>query len=149
MDKFKKNLAEGKTVTISEVFGDEPTFTDKFLVEIPQFSKIMIAIGRDDEIESVESQVQTSDSKSLDNMAITVDGERIALEAQVGTSDMGHTAKLPYYMDNLRDRDENEVMIGILLAEGFNQEAIDYYSTLNELPYFDLYLVKSVCSRVY
>ena len=52
MKKFKKDLSEGKILTISEVFGDEPTFTDSFLVDIPNFYKIMGAIGRDDELES-------------------------------------------------------------------------------------------------
>jgi len=146
MKKFKMDISsEGSEyLSIAKVFGDEPTFTNDFLTDVKEFSKILKAIGRNDEIEEpIEFQIRTSDGKALDNMATLKNGDRIALEAQVGTSNMEHIAKLPYYMENLRE--EGDTMIGILMAEEFTQEAIDYYTMLNDqVSYWDLYLVKAV-----
>ena len=143
MKKFKKDIIDGNKSSIVETFGDEPTFTDHFLIIPNEFGKIIRALGRNDEIESIECQIKTSDGKELDNLVVLTGGERIALEAQIGTSDMSHIAKLPYYMDNLRYKDDGEIMMGILMAEEFTQEAIDYYETLNQISYLDLYLVKA------
>jgi hypothetical protein len=143
MKEFKMPIIEGQNVSISDVFGNEPTFTDKFLVIPEQMKKVLQVIGISAEIEGqVDFQIPTTDGKSLDNLVTLEDGQRIALESQLGRSDMPHVAKLPYYMENLRH--EGEVMMGVLIAEEINQEAIDYYNALNSLEFYDLYLVKAV-----
>ena len=139
--EFKKELAPVKNVGITEVFKDEPQFTNEFLTKPEEFAKILEAIGLKAEVEKVESQVQTSDGKLLDNIATTVNGDRVALEAQIGTSNMEHISKLPYYVVNLRE--DGEDMIAILLAEEFRQETIDYANFLNNNDDFDCYLVKA------
>jgi hypothetical protein len=145
---IKFNIIEGAETSIQEVFRTEPKFTDDFLINPEEFKKVLSVIGINENIELIEKQYPTSDGKSLDLFVTLESGQRIGLEAQIGTSDMTHIAKLPYYLDNIRDKDEAESVIGILMAESFTQEAIDFYTTLNELPHFDLYLVKCLLIKV-
>jgi len=142
MNKFK--IVESKEESISSVFsGGETEFTNDYLTKPENFAKILKAIGRSDAIETpIESQVLTTDGKQLDNLVTLAGGERIALEALCGTTDMLHAQKLTWYMEDLIE--ENETMIGILIAEDITDQAIKWYTRMNQIKDYDLYIVKSV-----
>lgn len=140
--KERNIITDLKTTSIKEVFGGEVKFTDKFLVKREYGTSLLNAAGINtviDDIDTLECQIGTSDGKWLDNLYTLKSGKRIAIEAQLGKSDMTHISKLPYYMDNISKSGES--MTGILVAEEITQEAINYYDRISTDD-FKLYIIK-------